>query len=85
MIFAMPRVRAEAFDASDPKAIAQLVLSLVLRWLGDRIYIIQHTVYVSLAAPASAVPDRLAGWAIAAGVALAATAVLWPPPPRPAA
>src|SRR5580698_982470 len=37
---------------------------------------------VSLAAPASAVPDRLAGWGIAAGVALVATAFLWPAPAR---
>ena len=37
---------------------------------------------VSLAAPASAVPDRLAGWAMAAGVALVATTVLWPAPAR---
>ena len=37
---------------------------------------------VSLAAPASAVPDRLAGWAMAAGVALVATALLWPAPAR---
>src|ERR1700722_4589319 len=37
---------------------------------------------VSLAAPVSAVPDRLAGWAIAGGVALAATALLWPAPAR---
>src|SRR5208282_3457445 len=37
---------------------------------------------VSLAAPASAVPDRLAGWAMAAGVALVATALLWPAPVR---
>src|SRR5580704_9008326 len=37
---------------------------------------------VSLAAPASAVPDRLAGWGIAAGVALVATALLWPAPTR---
>ena len=37
---------------------------------------------VSLAAPASAVPDRLAGWGMAAGVALAATAFLWPAPAR---
>jgi uncharacterized membrane protein YccC len=35
---------------------------------------------VSLAAPASAVPDRLAGWAMAAGAALAAIALLWPAP-----
>src|SRR5580704_10878869 len=37
---------------------------------------------VSLAAPASAVPDRLAGWGMAAGVALVATAFLWPAPAR---
>jgi len=37
---------------------------------------------VSLAAPASAVPDRLAGWGIAGGVALAAVALLWPAPAR---
>jgi len=35
---------------------------------------------VSLAAPPSAVPDRLAGWGMAAGVALVATALLWPAP-----
>ena len=35
---------------------------------------------VSLAAPASAVPERLAGWAMAAGVALVAIALLWPAP-----
>src|SRR5438034_8660402 len=37
---------------------------------------------VSLAAPASAVPDRLAGWAMAGGVALVAVALLWPAPAR---
>ncbi len=37
---------------------------------------------VSLAAPASAVPDRLAGWGMAGGVALVATALLWPAPVR---
>jgi uncharacterized membrane protein YccC len=37
---------------------------------------------VSLAAPASAVPDRLAGWAMAAGAALVAIALLWPAPAR---
>jgi uncharacterized membrane protein YccC len=37
---------------------------------------------VSLAAPASAVPDRLAGWGMAAGAALVATAFLWPAPAR---
>jgi uncharacterized membrane protein YccC len=37
---------------------------------------------VSLAAPASAVPDRLAGWAMAGGVALVATTLLWPAPAR---
>ena len=35
---------------------------------------------VSLAAPASAVPDRLAGWGMAGGAALVATAFLWPAP-----
>src|ERR1700733_2940886 len=35
---------------------------------------------VSLAAPASAVPDRLVGWGMAGGVALVATALLWPAP-----
>jgi uncharacterized membrane protein YccC len=37
---------------------------------------------VSLAAPASALPGRLAGWGIAGGVALVATAFLWPTPAR---
>jgi uncharacterized membrane protein YccC len=37
---------------------------------------------VSLAAPAAAVPGRLAGWGMAAGVALVATALLWPAPAR---
>ncbi len=37
---------------------------------------------VSLAAPASAVPDRLAGWAMAGGVGLVAVALLWPAPVR---
>src|SRR5271155_700317 len=37
---------------------------------------------VSLAAPASAIPDRLAGWGMAGGVALVATAFLWPAPAR---
>src|SRR5262249_6187266 len=37
---------------------------------------------VSLAAPASAVPGRLAGWAMAGGAALVATAFLWPAPAR---
>ncbi len=37
---------------------------------------------VSLAAPASAVPDRLAGWGMAGGAALVATALLWPAPAR---
>jgi uncharacterized membrane protein YccC len=35
---------------------------------------------VTLAAPASAVPDRLAGWGIAAGASLIAVALLWPAP-----
>src|SRR6266702_5203219 len=33
---------------------------------------------VSLAAPASAVPERLAGWGMAGAAALAAVALLWP-------
>ena len=37
---------------------------------------------VSLAAPAAAVPDRLAGWGMAGGAALVATAFLWPAPAR---
>jgi uncharacterized membrane protein YccC len=37
---------------------------------------------VSLTAPASAVPGRLAGWGMAAGAALVATAFLWPAPAR---
>jgi Fusaric acid resistance protein-like len=37
---------------------------------------------VSLAAPPSAVPARLAGWGMAAAAALVATAVLWPAPAR---
>jgi uncharacterized membrane protein YccC len=37
---------------------------------------------VSLAAPASAVPGRLAGWGMATGVALVAVALLWPAPAR---
>jgi uncharacterized membrane protein YccC len=37
---------------------------------------------VSLAAPVSAVPSRLAGWGMAGGVALVATALLWPAPVR---
>ena len=37
---------------------------------------------VSLAAPASAVPGRLARWGMAGGVAMVATALLWPAPAR---
>jgi uncharacterized membrane protein YccC len=37
---------------------------------------------VSLAAPASAVPERLAGWALAGGAAFVAVALLWPAPAR---
>jgi uncharacterized membrane protein YccC len=37
---------------------------------------------VSLAAPASAVPGRLAGWGMAGGAALVAIALLWPAPAR---
>ena len=37
---------------------------------------------VSLAAPASAVPYRLAGWALPAGAGLVAIVILWPAPAR---
>jgi uncharacterized membrane protein YccC len=37
---------------------------------------------VSLAAPASAVPARLAGWGLAGGAALVGIALLWPAPAR---
>jgi uncharacterized membrane protein YccC len=37
---------------------------------------------VSLAAPASAIPDRLEGWGLASGAAFVAVAVLWPAPAR---
>jgi len=37
---------------------------------------------VTLAGPASSLPDRLEGWAMAAGAALVAVALLWPTPTR---
>jgi uncharacterized membrane protein YccC len=37
---------------------------------------------VSLAGPASSIPDRLAGWGLASGAALLAIRLLWPAPPR---
>jgi uncharacterized membrane protein YccC len=37
---------------------------------------------VSLAGPASSIPDRLAGWGLASGAALLAVALLWPAPVR---
>ncbi|MHA3704045.1 FUSC family protein, partial [Jatrophihabitans sp. YIM 134969] len=37
---------------------------------------------VATPAPVSAIPDRLAGWALAAAVAIPASALLWPAPPR---
>jgi uncharacterized membrane protein YccC len=37
---------------------------------------------VTLAGPASAIPDRLEGWAMASGAALLAVALLWPTPTR---
>jgi len=37
---------------------------------------------VSLAAPASSIPDRLAGWGMASAVSLLAIALLWPAPAR---
>jgi uncharacterized membrane protein YccC len=36
---------------------------------------------VSLAAPISSIPDRVAGWGMAAGAAFLAVALLWPTPP----
>jgi len=37
---------------------------------------------VSVPAPASQIPDRVAGWGMAAAAALVAVTVLWPAPPR---
>ena len=37
---------------------------------------------VTLRGPISSIPDRLAGWGLAAGAAVLAVAVLWPAPPR---
>jgi uncharacterized membrane protein YccC len=37
---------------------------------------------VTLAAPISALPDRVAGWGLAAGAAMLAVALLWPAPAR---
>ncbi|MFZ0041339.1 MAG: hypothetical protein WAK93_08535, partial [Solirubrobacteraceae bacterium] len=37
---------------------------------------------VSLAAPVSAIPDRVGGWAMAAAVSLLAISLLWPAPAR---
>ena len=37
---------------------------------------------VTLAAPASSIPDRLAGWGMAAGATLVAVGLLWPAPAR---
>ena len=37
---------------------------------------------VSLAAPDSAIPDRLEGWGLASGAAFVAVALLWPAPAR---
>jgi len=39
---------------------------------------------VSLSGPISSIPDRLAGWGMAAGASLLAIAVLWPAPERDA-
>jgi uncharacterized membrane protein YccC len=39
---------------------------------------------VTLAGPASSIPDRLAGWGIASAAALLAVALLWPTPTRSA-
>jgi hypothetical protein len=37
---------------------------------------------VSLSAPVSSIPDRVAGWGLASGAALLAVALLWPAPTR---
>jgi hypothetical protein len=37
---------------------------------------------VTLRAPISSIPDRLAGWAMAAGASVVAVTVLWPAPSR---
>src|SRR5258708_25011080 len=37
---------------------------------------------VSLPGPASQIPDRVAGWGLAAAVSLVAIALLWPAPER---
>lgn len=37
---------------------------------------------VTIAAPASSIPDRVAGWGMAAGAALVAVGLLWPAPAR---
>ena len=37
---------------------------------------------VSLSAPVSSIPDRVAGWGLASGAALLAVALLWPAPAR---
>jgi hypothetical protein len=37
---------------------------------------------VTLAAPASSIPDRVAGWGMAAGAAVIAVGLLWPAPAR---
>ena len=50
--------------------IASATLSLLLAFI----------LPVSLAAPASAIPDRLAGWGLAAGASLFAISLLWPAP-----
>ena len=50
--------------------IASATLSLLLAFI----------LPVSLRAPASAIPDRLAGWGLAAGASLLAISLLWPAP-----
>src|SRR5205085_10668100 len=37
---------------------------------------------VTIPAPSSAIPDRLEGWGLAAGAAICAVMLLWPPPRR---
>ncbi len=59
------------------------VVSSVLAAAGTSL-LLAFILPVSLAAPASSVPDRLAGWAMAAGAAMIAVAVMWPAPSRDA-
>jgi uncharacterized membrane protein YccC len=44
--------------------------------------LLSYILPVSLAGPASSIPDRIAGWGLAAAVSLPAIAFLWPSPAR---